>query len=241
MPWVFAVVAAMLVILYITINTFKNVPVENNNLVISSESGISSSSTEMKTTPTIFDFISDMKDISTGETFDIEQARDNIRKKLLLVVNVASKWGLTKSNYQELQQLHEKYEKQGLVVIGIPCNSFKHQEPASNQEIAAFTKSLGVSFSIFEKVEPACVGKDSHPLFKFLTHTRKKKDEEEDAHPPPTGKKKEKEEEEEEDVGDLRWNFEKFLVRDGVVCKRYGPRVSPLSFERDVEALLDQL
>ncbi|HEX5097455.1 MAG TPA: glutathione peroxidase [Acidimicrobiia bacterium] len=121
-----------------------------------------------------------------------------------LMVNVASKCGLT-PQYTGLEELHEKYAGQGFSVIGIPCNQFGEQEPGSPDEIATFcSTTYGVTFPLSEKIEVN--GDGRHQLYQELTKTK-------DA---------------EGHDGDIRWNFEKFLVgRDGTVVARFGPLVEP--------------
>ncbi|MFK7735799.1 MAG: glutathione peroxidase [Pirellulaceae bacterium] len=124
--------------------------------------------------------------------------------KVMLAVNVASRCGYT-PQYGGLQKLHEEYKDKGLVVAGFPCNQFGKQEPGSAKDIAEFcSKEFGVSFDMFEKVdvnkEEAC------DLYKYLTDQETK----------PKGK------------GDVRWNFEKFLIgKDGKVIARFGSGTGP--------------
>ena len=124
--------------------------------------------------------------------------------KAVLVVNVASKCGLT-PQYEGLERLHEKFADKGFAVLGFPCNQFGAQEPGSPDEIATFcSTTYGVTFPMFEKVEVN--GDNRHPLYDQLTQTS-------DAE----GK-----------AGDVVWNFEKFLVGpDGDVVARYRPLVDP--------------
>lgn len=125
------------------------------------------------------------------------------RGEALLIVNVASKCGLT-PQYAELQALHDEYSARGFSVLGFPCNQFAGQEPGSPEEIREFCSTrYGVTFPLFEKL---CVnGPDRHPLYAELT-----------AVPDAEGK-----------AGDVEWNFEKFLVgRDGAV-RRFRPRTKP--------------
>ena len=121
-----------------------------------------------------------------------------------LVVNVASQCGLT-PQYSGLQRLHEQYRDRGFAVLGFPCNQFGGQEPGTHGEIAQFCEtSFGVTFPMFEKIEVN--GEGRHALYETLTQT-------EDA---------------EGHSGDIRWNFEKFLVsRDGKVIARFSPLVEP--------------
>ncbi|XP_021895356.1 probable glutathione peroxidase 8 isoform X1 [Carica papaya] len=137
------------------------------------------------------------------------------RGKVLLVVNVASKCGMTNSNYSELNQLYEKYKDQGLEILAFPCNQFGEEEPGTNNQIVEFVCTRFKSeFPIFEKIEVN--GNNASPLYKFLK----------------SGK-----------WGifgdDIQWNFAKFLVnRDGKVVDRYYPTTSPLSLEHDIKKLL---
>jgi glutathione peroxidase len=124
--------------------------------------------------------------------------------KTLLVVNVASKCGLT-PQYAGLEDLHKRFADQGFAVVGFPCNQFGAQEPGSPEEIAEFcSASYGVSFPLFEKVEVN--GPGQHPIYAELTAVA-------DA---------------DGEAGDVQWNFEKFLVGpDGTVLGRFRPLTSP--------------
>jgi glutathione peroxidase len=124
--------------------------------------------------------------------------------KTLLVVNVASKCGLT-PQYTGLEQLHERYAERGFAVAGFPCNQFGEQEPGSAEEIQQFcSATYGVSFPMFEKIEVNGPGR--HPIYSELTEL-----------PDATG-----------EAGDIQWNFEKFLVGpDGKVLARFRPRTTP--------------
>ncbi|MEV5435142.1 glutathione peroxidase [Streptomyces sp. NPDC052682] len=128
--------------------------------------------------------------------------------KVVLVVNVASKCGLT-PQYTGLERLHERYAEQGFTVLGVPCNQFLGQEPGSAEEIAEFcSATYGVTFPMTEKVEVN--GEHRHPLYERLVGFA-------DA---------------EGHSGDIRWNFEKFLIgRDGTVVARFSPQTEPESAE----------
>jgi glutathione peroxidase len=124
--------------------------------------------------------------------------------KALLVVNVASKCGLT-PQYSGLERLQERFGEQGFSVVGFPCNQFAGQEPGSADEIQTFcSTTYGVTFPLFEKIDVN--GEGRHPLYAELTETA-------DA---------------EGSAGDVQWNFEKFLVgADGEVLARFRPRTEP--------------
>ena len=136
-----------------------------------------------------------------GDKINLAEKYDD---KVVLIVNVASRCGLT-PQYKELQALHEKYAEKGLAVLGFPCNQFLRQEPGSSEEIQAFCKkNYGVQFDMFEKIEVN--GDGACDLYKHLTKL--------DTEPKGAGK--------------ISWNFEKFLIgRDGQVIARFGPRTSP--------------
>jgi glutathione peroxidase len=124
--------------------------------------------------------------------------------KTLLVVNVASKCGLT-PQYTALEELHERLAPRGFSVVGFPCNQFGGQEPGTAEEIEEFcSTTYGVTFPMFEKVEVNGPGR--HPVYDELT-----------AVPDTSG-----------EAGDIQWNFEKFLIGpDGSVAARFRPRTVP--------------
>jgi glutathione peroxidase len=136
--------------------------------------------------------------------------------KLLLIVNTASSCGFT-PQYKGLQALYEKYQDQGLVVLGFPCNQFGSQESGSEEEIASFCEmNFGVSFPLMGKVDVN--GADAAPLYKWLSEEA----------PGLLGSKA------------IKWNFTKFLVgKDGQVIKRYAPQDTPQSLAKDIEAALE--
>jgi glutathione peroxidase len=134
--------------------------------------------------------------------------------KVALVVNVASKCGST-PQYGGLEALWERYGKDGLVVMGFPCNQFDSQEPGTDEEIAAFCDlTYGVSFPLFRKVEVNGAGAD--PLYKWLK-----------AETPGSGNR------------DIEWNFIKFLIgRDGKPVARFPEKFEPADIAPEVEKLL---
>ncbi|KAF6161310.1 hypothetical protein GIB67_009197 [Kingdonia uniflora] len=135
--------------------------------------------------------------------------------KVLLVVNVASKCGLTHSNYKEMNALYEKYKSEEFEIMAFPCNQFAGQEPGSNEEIQVVVCTMfKAEFPIFDKVEVN--GKNAAPLYKFLKSQKGGL------------------------FGDaIKWNFTKFLVdKKGKVVERYAPTTSPLKIEKDIQNLL---
>jgi glutathione peroxidase len=123
--------------------------------------------------------------------------------KTVLVVNVASKCGLT-PQYEGLEQLQKTYEDRGFSVVGFPCNQFAGQEPGTAEEIQTFcSTTYGVTFPLFEKIDVN--GEDQSPLYAELEKTA-------DA---------------EGYSGDIRWNFEKFLLAPDGSVQRFSPTVTP--------------
>jgi glutathione peroxidase len=126
------------------------------------------------------------------------------RGQALLVVNVASKCGLT-PQYEGLERLQKTYGDKGFSVVGFPCNQFGEQEPGSSEEIATFcSATYGVTFPMFEKVEVN--GDHRHPVYEELVTFS----------------------DGEGEAGDIQWNFEKFLVSpEGEIVRRFRPMVDP--------------
>jgi glutathione peroxidase len=134
-----------------------------------------------------------------GSPLDLHDYED----KAVLIVNVASKCGLT-PQYEGLERIHEQYAARGFSVLGVPCNQFLEQEPGTAEEIATFcSMTYGVTFPMAEKLEVN--GDGRHPLYAELTAVA-------DAE----GKD-----------GDIAWNFEKFLVAPGGAITRFRPMVEP--------------
>ncbi len=148
---------------------------------------------------TIFDHHIDSLD---GSALDF----DELRGKAVLVVNVASKCGLT-PQYAGLEELQRRYAERGFSVLGVPCNQFAGQEPGTPEEIETFcSTTYGVTFPMTEKVDVN--GDERHPIYTELTSTK-------DA---------------DGEAGDIQWNFEKFLIAfDGSVAARFRPMVEPES------------
>ena len=160
--------------------------------------------------------------------------------KVVIVVNTASKCGLT-PQYEGLETMYKKYENQGLVILGIPCNQFLDQEPGSASEIAEFCqKNYGVSFPMFSKIEVR--GENAHPLYKMMTTEKPFKGFDDSA----SGQKfksflSRKFPEIYEGNG-VKWNFTKFVFdREGKLVKRIEPNVAPKDFETTIADILNDL
>jgi glutathione peroxidase len=149
-----------------------------------------------------------VRDVDLGSLSALDgSALPDLSGKAVLVVNVASKCGLT-PQYTGLEKLQERFGDKGFTVLGVPCNQFGGQEPGSPEEIATFcSATYGVSFPMTEKIDVN--GPDRHPLYASLTETA-------DA----TGA-----------AGDVQWNFEKFLVAPDGAVTRFRPRTEPESDE----------
>ena len=139
---------------------------------------------------------------------------DIYKGKVVLVVNTASKCGLT-PQYEGLEKLYKDYKDKGLVILGFPCNQFAGQEPGTEKEIAeGCLINYGVSFPMFSKINVN--GENAHPIYKYLkkelTGTLGK---------------------------DIKWNFTKFIVdKNGKPFKRFGPTTKPDKLRKDIEKLL---
>jgi len=154
--------------------------------------------------------------------------------EVLLVVNVASKCGLT-PQYNGLEKLHEKYGGRKFSVLGFPANDFAAQEPGSNDEILDFcTTTYGVQFPLYGKI--VVTGPDKHPLYKLLTTEKPDTEDREGMEASLRGYKMEP-----TPKPEVVWNFEKFLInRQGQVVRRFAPDMAPDS-PRLVEAIEAEL
>lgn len=155
----------------------------------------------------------------TGEDSSLAE----FKGKVLLVVNVASKCGLT-PQYEGLEKIYEQYKGQGLVIAGFPANDFKSQEPGTEAEIQTFcTTNYGVEFPMFSKV--TVVGPAKHPLYAALIAARPKAVNLSEV---PFGEKLKGYGIEANLEPELTWNFEKFLInRSGEVVERFAPDTQP--------------
>ena len=144
-----------------------------------------------------------------------EQALAAYKGKAMLIVNVASKCGFT-PQYKGLEELYEKFQDKGLVVLGFPCDQFGHQEPGDEEEIKNFCSlNYDVKFPLFSKIDVN--GANTHPLYKHLKKEAKGL----------LGSES------------IKWNFTKFLVdKNGTVVRRYAPTDTPQGIEKDVAAAL---
>lgn len=142
-------------------------------------------------------------------------ALSEFKGKVMLIVNTASACGFT-PQFAGLESLHQTYGKQGLVVLGFPCNQFGAQDAGDNAEIAEFCQlNYGVSFPMMAKINVN--GDSAHPLYQWLSAEA----------PGLLGSKS------------IKWNFTKFLVaKDGTVLKRYAPTDTPESLSDDIKAAL---
>ncbi|MFV0556005.1 MAG: glutathione peroxidase [Lactovum sp.] len=144
-----------------------------------------------------------------------EVSMSDYKGKVVLIVNTASKCGLT-PQFEGLEKLYKEYHEQGLEILGFPCNQFAAQDPGSHSEIEEFCQlNYGVTFTMFEKIDVN--GGQTHPLYKFL---KKKK----------SGLLS---------SSTIKWNFTKFLIdREGQVSQRFSPKSEPEEMREDIEKLL---
>jgi glutathione peroxidase len=177
-----------------------------------------------------FNFVTNRRKFMSNNLYEIpvrridgeETTLNNYRDKVLLIVNVASKCGLT-PQYSALEKLYEDHRADGLEVLGFPANNFLGQEPGTNEEIKEFcTSEYNVQFPLFSKI--SVKGDDQHPLYQYLTETKSDTDVNDGGL--------------EENLkgyghnrstpGEVLWNFEKFLVgKNGAVVARFAPDVTP--------------
>jgi glutathione peroxidase len=157
---------------------------------------------------TVYDF--------SARTIDGKNRKlSDYKGKVLLVVNTASKCGFT-PQYKGLEEVYRKFKDRGFAVLGFPSNQFGEQEPGLDSEIAEFCEmNFGVTFPLFSKIDVN--GEQAHPLYKYLTSTKKGL------------------------LGSeaIKWNFTKFLVgKDGKVIDRYAPTTKPEDLSKDIDRAL---
>ncbi len=153
-------------------------------------------------------------DFKVNDNLGKKISLENYKGKTLIIVNTASKCGLT-PQFEDLEFLYKKYKNENFEILGFPCNQFAKQELNSNNEIQEFCQlNYGVTFKVFDKINVN--GKNAHPLYKYL--------------------KKEK-----SGIfgGSIKWNFTKFLIdKNGNVVERYAPTDSPLKMEEKIKELI---
>ena len=156
-----------------------------------------------------------LADFSLNRLDGTTQSLGDYAGQVVLVVNVASKCGLT-PQYEGLEALYRRFRDQGFVVLGFPCNQFAGQEPGTSEEIAQFCSlTYDVSFPMFERIDVN--GAEAHPLYDWLKAEA----------PGILGSEA------------IKWNFTKFLIgRDGKVVARHAPTTEPADIAADIEALL---
>ncbi len=188
---------ALILALTITLFSCKNEKKE----VLETAQNTEFTSNTMTTKSTIYSF--KVEDIN-GQTFDFE----NLKGKKILIVNTASKCGLT-PQYEQLQQVYDENKNNNFVIVGFPANNFGAQEPGTESEIAAFCqKNYGVTFPMMSKI--SVKGEDMHPLYTFLTN--KSANGLQDS--------------------EVEWNFQKYLIgEEGYLEKVLSPRVLPTEDE----------
>ncbi len=171
--------------------------------------GLASYLTPVVQSPTIYQFT--MNSIE-GKPVPLEQYKG----KVLIIVNTASKCGLT-PQYADLEKFYKEYKGKNVAVLGFPANNFMKQEPGTNDEIKSFCeKNYGVTFDMFEKIEVK--GKDIHPLYDFLTHKDKNGNVEDE----------------------VSWNFQKFVInKKGEVVASFSPGTSV--YDAKIVALVGKL
>lgn len=153
-------------------------------------------------------------DFSAKEMDGKDVLMEQYKGKVVLIVNTASKCGLT-PQFKGLEELYVEYKEQGFEILGFPCNQFANQDSGTNEEIQNFCLlNYGVSFTMFEKIDVN--GENAHPLYKYLKNEAKGFLSKE-----------------------IKWNFTKFLLdTDGNVIKRYASTVVPAKIEADIKNLL---
>ena len=171
-----------------------------------------------------------LKNLPNSRLFDLEALDIDKKKRVLneflpnkkafIFVNVASSWGLTASNYTQLEKLYEQYSSEGLEIFGFPCNQFMSQESGSEEDIKkGVITDYGIKFPMFAKIDVN--GSETHPIYAYLKSNTKELN---------LGN---------QTVQNIPWNFAKFLVdSNGKVIKYYNPKIEPNSMEDDIKKML---
>ena len=180
-------------------------------------------------------------DITVKDIDGSDVSLDNYKGKVLLIVNVASKCGLT-PQYEGLEALYQKYKDQGLEILAFPCNQFLEQEPGTNEEIQSFCSlTYNVTFPLFDKIDVN--GENESPLYTYLKEQAPFK-----GYPEGTEEFASMLDEIHQKTGTgfnqgdaIRWNFGKFLVsKDGKTILRFEPMVAPADLEADIQRMLEE-
>ncbi|XP_072399704.1 uncharacterized protein [Diabrotica undecimpunctata] len=166
---------------------------------------VESEDTDGKTTGTIYQF-------KANDIKGKEVSLDKYKGHVCIIVNVASRCGHTKSNYEQFVEIFDKHsEDKGLRILAFPCNQFGKQEPGNNDKICEFAEKKNVKFDLFEKIDVN--GKNAHPLWKFLTNKISG----------PKG-------------SSIAWNFTKFIIdQNGNVVERHASAVKPLTLVENLK------
>lgn len=180
---------------------------------------------------TIYDFeVNDLND----EKLSLEKYKGQV----VLIINSATKCGFT-PQYDELQDLYEKYKDEGFIILDFPCNQFGGQAPGTNEEIYSFCDAkFGITFPMFSKIEVN--GENAHPLYKFLKSQKSFAGFNEEHELTPVLKKMLSEADPDyENDPSIKWNFTKFLIdRNGNVVERYEPTEDIFVIEERIKELL---
>ena len=191
---------------------------------------LSANAQNNKTMATIYDFKA-----LNNKGAEVEMSQ--YRGKVLMIVNTASKCGFT-PQYDGLEALYQKYKDQGFVILGFPCDQFKHQEPGSDEEIAEFCRiNHGVTFPLMKKID--VFGENAHPIFTYLTNQVPTEEVKGLKNKATMALVDSLSKSEGRGEGDVRWNFTKFLIsKDGTVIKRFPPVAEPKDMEAEIESML---
>ncbi len=173
-------------------------------------------------------------DYSVMDIYKSEVPLADYRGKVLLIVNTATKCGLT-PQYAGLQKLYDSYQSRGFEILDFPCNQFMNQAPGSDEDLSGFCQlSYGTTFKTFAKID--INGDSAHPLYKFLKSEQSSDNDQE-------SKKglisKILSLKSSADTGEIKWNFTKFLVdREGQVVARFAPTIKPEELASAIERIL---
>lgn len=171
---------------------------------------------------------------SVKDTYKNEISLSDYRGKVLLIVNTATKCGLT-PQYAGLQKLYDTYQSKGFEILDFPCNQFMNQAPGSDEELSGFCQlNYGTTFKTFAKID--INGESSHPLYKYL---KSEKNSDHDSNKKKGLLSKLMSLTGSADSGEIKWNFTKFLVdREGNVIARFAPTTKPEELATAIERIL---